>query len=427
MLHQHPLIARLRQAPRPLFLAGLLTLPAHAQAADELLDAIRQGKSMTNFRLRHEYVDQANRPETAEALTLRSLVGWQTADFQDFSLGAQLIDVAKFRDDYDERDQGIPQTSRTSYPIIADPDVTDVNQLYLDWKGLDRTRIRAGRQQVTLDNARFIGDIGFRQVMQVFDGVSLLNSSLPDTELYAAHFERVRQVSTRHRFGNLDIVHARYRWSATASLTAYGYFADFENPTVAPTNVFGLDTDQSSKSLGLRLEGSHGLGDDWKLPYTVEYARQTDYAGGDRRIDAHYARLGGGAMFDSWYARVDYERLSSNGGRYAFQTPFGTNHLFQGWADLFLVTPAQGIRDRYLSFGGKPLAALQLSGEYHMFKSDVGGIAYGKELDLAAAYAVNASLQAKLEYASFREGDRLIGPMRKPDTEKLWLTLLYSF
>ena len=427
MLHQHPLIARLRQTLRPLFLAGLLTLPAYVQAADDLLDAIRQGKSMTNFRLRHEYVDQANRPETAKALTLRSLVGWQTADFHGFSLGAQLIDVAKLRDDYDERDQGIPQTSRANYPIIADPDVTDVNQLYLDWKALDHTRIRAGRQQVNLDNARFIGDIGFRQVMQVFDGVSLLNSSLRDTELYAAHFERVRQVSTRHRSGDLDIVHAKYRWSATASLTAYGYFADFENPTVAPTNVFGPDTDQSSKSLGLRLEGSHGLGDAWKLPYTVEYARQSNYADGDRRIDAHYARLGGGAMFDSWYARVDYERLSSNGGRYAFQTPFGTNHLFQGWADLFLVTPAQGIRDRYLSFGGRPLAALQLTGEYHVFKSDAGGIAYGKELDLAIAYAVNTSLQAKLEYANFREGDRLIGPARKPDTEKLWLTLLYSF
>jgi len=426
MFCQHPFIARLRQTPRSIFLAGLLALPVCAQAADGLLDAIRHGKSMTNFRLRHEHVDQANRPETANALTLRSLVGWQTADFHDFSLAAQLIDVAKFRDDYDERDQGIPQTGRAGHPIIADPDVTDVNQLYLDWKGLDRTRIRLGRQQVNLDNTRFIGDIGFRQVMQVFDGVSLLNSSLPDTELYAAHFHRVRQVSARHRQGALDIAHARHRLSATASLTAYGYFADFENPTVAPINVFGPDTDQSSKTLGLRLDGSHVLSGAWKLPYTAEYARQTDHADGDSRIDAHYARLGGGAMFDGWYLRFDYERLSSNDGRYAFQTPFGTNHLFQGWADLFLVTPAQGMRDRYLSFGGKPLASLQLSGEYHVFKSDQGSIDYGKELDLAIAYSVNDRLQAKLEYARFREDDRLADPARKPDTEKLWLTLLYS-
>ena len=419
--------ARLQLHFRPLLLACLWAMPAGLHAEINLLDAVKNGKAMTSFRLRYENVDQENRARTGEAVTLRSLVGWQTAAFHDFSLSAQLIDVAKFQDDYDERDRGLPQSGRADYPIIADPDLTAVNQLYLDWTGLAATRIRIGRQQVNLDNVRFIGDIGFRQVMQVFDGISLLNSSLPETELYFAHFDRVRQVSSRQRKGDLDIVHARYRLSAATALTAYGYFSNFENPTVAPTNVFGPDSDQSSKSLGLRLEGSHGLGAAWKLPYTVEYARQTDYADGDSRIDAYYARLGGGAMFNSWYARFDYELLSSNDGRYAFQTPFGTNHLFQGWADLFLVTPASGIKDRYLSFGGKPLTALQLMGEYHVFKSDEGDLTYGKELDLGVAYAVNAKLQAKLEYAHFKEGDRQAGPARKPDTKKIWLTMMYTF
>ena len=66
-------------------------------------------------------------------------------------------------------------------------------------------------------------------------------------------------------------------------------------------------------------------------------------------------------------------------------------------------------------------------GEYHVFDSDQDGIAYGKELDLAVAYAVNAQLQAKLEYANFKEDDRMAGLARKPDTEKLWLTLMYVF
>ena len=427
MFRQPSPSAHLRQQFRPVLLACLLAVPVSVHAEVNLLDAVKNGKAMTNFRLRYENVDQENRARTGEATTLRSLIGWQTAAFHDFSLGAQLIGVSKFQDDYDERDRGLPQSGRADYPIIADPDLTAVNQLYLDWTGLPHTRIRAGRQQVNLDNVRFIGDIGFRQVMQVFDGVALLNNSLPNTELYFAHFDRVRQVSTRHREGDLDIVHAKYRLSAEATLTAYGYFSNFENPTVAPINVLGPDTDQSSKSLGLRLEGSHGLGTVWKLPYTVEYARQTDYADGNSRIDAYYARLGGGAMFNSWYARFDYELLSSNNGGYAFQTPFGTNHLFQGWADLFLITPAQGIRDRYLSFGGKPLTALQLIGEYHVFDSDEGSIAYGKELDLGVAYAVNARLQAKLEYANFKEDDQQAGLARKPDTEKIWLTMMYTF
>lgn len=45
------------------------------------------------------------------------------------------------------------------------------------------------------------------------------------------------------------------------------------------------------------------------------------------------------------FARLDRDHLGSNGGLHGFQTPLGTKHLFQGWTELFLTTPAQGIRD----------------------------------------------------------------------------------
>ena len=78
---------------------------------------------------------------------------------------------------------------------------TGINQLYVDWTGIKNTRFRLGRQQLNLDNVRFIGDIGFRQVMQVFDGVSVLNKSIPDTEVFLAHFEQVTQITTEQRDG----------------------------------------------------------------------------------------------------------------------------------------------------------------------------------------------------------------------------------
>jgi hypothetical protein len=427
MYRQQPSHARSIQPICRLLPALLLAAATQLQAADTLLDTVRQGKPMTSFRLRYEYVDQQNLPETGEAITLRSLVGWQTAPYSDFSIGMQIIDVARFKDNYDERDHGLPQSGRIGFPIIVDPNVTHLNQLYVDWTGLGNTRLRVGRQAVNLDNVRFIGDIAFRQVMQVFDGVSLLNKSLPNTELYLAHFGRVRQISTRHREGDFDIVNARHHLSPTASLTGYGYFANFDNPTIAPSGVLGPNTDQSHKTLGLRLDGMHRINGNWQALYTAEYARQTDYADGDPRIDAHYLRLGGGVKRSGWTLRFDHETLSSNDGVYAFQTPFGTNHLFQGWADLFLITPRQGIQDNFLSFSGKPWGALQLLAEYHIIRSDEDGIDFGKELDLAVAYAINARLQTKIEYASFKEGDRLAGQARKPDTEKLWLTLIYAF
>ena len=113
-----PCFPTVKHLSRPLWFACLLAA-ATAQADDSLLEAIQHGKPMTNFRLRYENVDQGNRSETGKALTLRSLVGWQTAAFHDFSLGVQLIDVAKFVDDYDERDLGLPQSGRANYPIIG--------------------------------------------------------------------------------------------------------------------------------------------------------------------------------------------------------------------------------------------------------------------------------------------------------------------
>ena len=46
----------------------------------------------------------------------------------------------------------------------------------------------SGHQQLNLYNVRFIGDIGFRQNMQVFDVVSVLNKSISDIEIFAIHF-----------------------------------------------------------------------------------------------------------------------------------------------------------------------------------------------------------------------------------------------
>jgi hypothetical protein len=284
--------------------------------------------------------------------------------------------------------------------------------------------------------------VEFRQVMQVFDGIAVENKSLPNTEIYLAHFDRVKQINTRLRSGDLDIANVKYRLSRTESLSGYGYFSNFNDlgytvsTGLAATPAAAATVDASNKTLGLRLDGAHKLGESWKGLYTVEYAKQNDYSGGDRRIDAHYYHVGAGAMVNSWYLRLDHETLSSNDGQYAFQTPFGTNHLFQGWADSFLVTPKQGIRDTYLSFGGKLFEAVTLLGEYHIIKSDEDfaqagggfGDTYGEEFDLGLAYAWSKKLGFKAEYANFNERDEAAAAAtRKPDIEKVWLTVMYTF
>jgi hypothetical protein len=443
---------------RNMTLAGLVaaavtTVPAYAEEAPAapaeytFLDSVKAGKPLTNFRLRYENVDQDGKAEDADAFTLRSLVGWQTAPWHNFSFAAQIIDVSQFSDDFYDTSAGVFGRSsavpadKVQYPVVADPDETDINQLFVEWTGIRNTKLRLGRQSVKLDNVRFIGNVEFRQVMQVFDGVALENKGLlPNTSIYLAHFEGLKQITTKYRSANVEIANLKYGISPSENIVGYGYFVDW-NQEAKATNPAPFNEAFSSRTLGLRADGAHIVNPEWKVLYTAEYAKQDDYKDGNDNIDSHYLRLGGGAQYGTWYMRLDHEILSSNDGQSAFQTPLGTNHLFQGWADLFLVTPNAGIKDTFLSFGGK-VWDIALSGEYHVFHSDedyrtIGdsasnftGSKYGTELDLAAAYTYKKWM-GKVEYAKFNEDEELgataTATSRKRDTDKLWLTVMYTF
>ncbi|MBA3695493.1 MAG: alginate export family protein [Methylotenera sp.] len=482
---------------------ALLSMAQTAMAEDAatdseytLLDSIKQGKPLTSFRLRYEEVNQDgyqpanligtttaapnnltrnNQLNDAEGVTLRSLIGWQTAPFHNFSFTAQAINVSKFDDDFNDSTNGTlvngvsNQPNKVQYAKIVDPDDTDVNQLFVDWTGIKNTRVRLGRQQINLDNVRFIGDIGFRQVMQVFDGMTVLNKSVPDTEIYAGHIERVKQITTELRGdGALDIVNVKYRISPTESLVSYAYLSGFSdlgfgrgwfgNAPLAgggtKNGTLNQNADQGNKIFGARLDGVHKIDDEWKALYTAEYAKQTNYNGGDSRIDAHYYKLGGGAAYGNFTLRADQELLSSNNGNYAFQTPFGTNHLFQGWVDKFLVTPLEGIKDTFLTANYK-YGDFLFFADYHVYKSDenfhtvgsgalTNGNKFGTEWNTAVTYNVNKNIMTKLEYGRFTEDDHyaltsanLPGATattiananrgRIRDTEKIWLTAMYTF
>lgn len=492
---------------RQVYVAAMLGLVAfsaqvHQAQAEEIetlpeytfMDAIKGGKNMSSFRLRYENVNQDGyQPGTivgstpnstatqqlkdANALTLRSLIGWQTAPFHNFSFAGQLINVSKFQDDFNDSTNstlinGVSnQPNRVDYAKVVDPDYTGVNQLYVDWTGIKNTRLRAGRQQTNLDNVRFIGDIGFRQVMQVFDGVSVLNKSIPDTEVFLAHYESVNQITTEKRSdGALEIANLKYRISPSESLVGYGYFSGFDNlglgrgwfgnapggngAAVGKNGNANESADQSNKIIGLRLDGVHVFNPDWKGLYTAEYAKQTDYQSGDSRIDAHYYKLGGGGAYGNFSLRADQELLSSNNGEYAFQTPFGTNHLFQGWVDKFLVTPLEGIRDTFVTATYR-YGDFAFFADYHVFHSDTdfhtvgsgaatNGNKFGTEWNTAVTYNVNKNLVTKLEYGRFSEDDHYsLLPVaavantatgiananrgRFRDTDKLWLTATYTF
>lgn len=424
-----------------------------------LLDAITAGQPMTSFRMRYEHVDQdginsstGKSLDQANAWTIRSLIGWQTKPFNNFALTAQIINVTQLNDAFYDGTNNLSGSSiatpvsKRKYPLVVDPSYTGINQFFIDWTGLPDTKLRMGRQSVKLDNTRFIGNVEFRQLMQVFDGLAIENKSISNLELYAAHFEAIRRITGQFLSdGYVDILHASWKPTPTFNLTGYAYWQNMPingfNPYTnnAHTAYGGTGfSDNSNKTIGIRSDGQYRLNTDLSLLYTAEYANQDNYRGGDARIDADYWHLATGARYKQWSLRVDHEHLSSNDSLYGFQTPLATGHLFQGLADLFLVTPKDGVDDTFLTLNGKFLD-LQLSAEYHCINSDIhfsqigsqpGRDHYGKELDLIISYDYSKHWNGRLEYFSFREGDiygSINSSSRKRDTDKLLATLMYTF
>jgi alginate export protein len=398
-----------------------------AEAAS-LSEAIGGGKFLLNLRPRWEHVEQANKPEDADAYTMRTLFGWRTLPWRGLSLTVEGINVGHLGDRHYALSTSDPLFAQ--YPVVADPDITDFNQLYVDYTGLSNTLARGGRQSIKLDNVRFIGNVEFRQVMQVFNAVTVENTSLPNTRLYAGYLMRVRTVNATQLGTNTPIFNARYTWKPGNDAIAYAYLqdqaSDGQNLNNSATNKGFVDN--SNEIFGVRFNGGYPLGEKLKLLYTAEYAKQNNYSGGDPRIDAEYLHLGIGPQIGDWWVRADYELLGSNNGRYGFQTPLGTNHLFQGWADQFLTTPAQGIRDAYLNVSGKVLK-LGIYAEAHKFKSDFGNIDFGHEFDVGLTYPLYKGLTGKIEYADYQAGDKVPGDTlaNKVDVRKFWLTLIYQY
>jgi hypothetical protein len=396
------------------FLSTAQALHAQELPASNPVEAIGNGKLILNLRPRYEHVEQDGKPENADAFTMRTLLGWRTGKWQGLSVYIEGINVGhlgpqRYNDD----------PARTSpYPLVADPDSGDVNQMYADYTGIPGTTVRAGRQSIKLDNVRYIGNVEFRQVMQVFNAVTVENVSLPNTRLYAGYLMRQKTVFDTQRDINEPIFNARYTWMPNNALVAFAYLQDQANTGQATGFA-----DNSNKIVGLRADGLYPVSGPWGLLYTAEYAKQDSYSGGDPRIDADYYHIALGVQWKDMFLRIDQEKLGTNQGVYAFQTPLGTNHLFQGWADLFLTTPRQGIRDTYVAAGAK-LHKATLYGEYHRYRSDLGNIDYGSEIDLAVSYPFLKSLTGKIELADYHAGDAISG---KVDTRKIWLTLIYSY
>ena len=104
-----------------------------------------------------------------------------------------------FSNDHNNLGAGSLWNGVTDRPVIADPPITEINQVYLDWKPLDSLPLRGGRQEIIIDNARFIGNVGWRQNHQTFDGATAHFTGVKNLDLGYAYIARQRTVTGASR------------------------------------------------------------------------------------------------------------------------------------------------------------------------------------------------------------------------------------
>ncbi|MEQ1439093.1 hypothetical protein AAG565_07000 [Fontimonas sp. SYSU GA230001] len=383
---------------------GLMAGPAWAdESADSLAAALAGGITQLDLRLRYERVEQDNALDDADALTLRTRLGYSTRAWNALTAFVEMENVSALVDDYAPENAG--------YSVVADPEGAEVNQYGLRYNGVPGLAATLGRSKLILDNARWVGNVGWRQNEQTFDGVFLKYTGIPALTGQYAYLSNVNTITGTNVDLDGHLLNLGWALLPQLTLTGYAYLLDYMAAAATDFDTYGL-----------RAAGSAPITDAVKLIYAAEYARQkAETAAADFDADYLLAELGVG--FKPVTVTVGYEVLGSDGGAFGLQTPLATKHAFQGWADVFLTTPPTGVRDLYVSASGSA-GPVKLAAAYHQFSADETTPTlddYGSEIDLSAGMKLVGKLGGLVKYARYSADDFGV------DTDKLWVQLDYAF
>ena len=104
-----------------------------------------------------------------------------------------------------------------------------------------------------------------------------------------------------------------------------------------------------------------------------------------------------------------------------FKTPLATLHAFNGWADLFLATPAAGLRDSYVKATVNLPAALSLLAFEHWYETDATGVELGSEFNLQLSRKFGKFVTGLVKYADFRRDSTSF-----PNVQKIWVQVEFA-
>jgi hypothetical protein len=365
----------------------------------------------------------AAQPHTANAVTSRLRIGLLSPVFHGIQGYAEYEGNLAMQNDYNSTRNG-----NTAYSTVADPEKSELNQLWISYAGIPDTVIKGGRQRIKLDDDRFIGNAGWRQMETTFDSVLVThnNQQLYGLTVNAGYIGNVQTFTATNEHIEAPILNINYKVGDYGNLVGYGYWLDYTERE---------NYEKSSQTYGLRMtnfqkpEDTLKLSDNYGVFYTAEWGHQEDYGHGPTNYAVDRLNLMGGLTAYNLTFQGAVEQLDGKGTNKTFDTPLGTNHAFQGWADLFLVTPKNGIRDVFgTMIGTFDRGDVILTGTYHNFTDDTGQITYGDEWDFSALKKFGKHYSVLVKYAYYSASDYSgADTFSNTDTQKIWFQANSSF
>ncbi len=393
-----------RRYPATLAVAVLATAAcASLMLASQPVEAGWQAEA--DFRYRLERVEQANLDSNTTASTARLRLNAYTPSWHGFDAMAgfhanRVIGETRYND---------TTGTNPERPVVADPADTGLAQSWLRYTAEEIPLTgTVGRQRLILDDARFLGNVGFRQLEQTFDAAHLQWGPGNDWSGSVIHLDRAHRIFGPNHPDPAMSETDLNAWLGTLNREWEGHRASIY------VHRFGNEDnpDASHANDGIRLTGPMG-----GLDYLAEFARQTEHRSGGPEAAQHYVHLRlAGEVGDGWQWHLGHERLGGDGDA-AFQTPFATLHAFNGWADQFLTTPETGLRDTYVGASPPLPGAWTLTGRIHDFRADQGGESYGREFNLVANRDLPQGWNLELKAARY-DADSFA-----QNTTKAWITL----
>jgi Alginate export len=377
-------------------------------------------KPLVDARLRYESVDQVPFAQNASAVTARVRAGIE-AKTGVFAFLVEAEGTLAIVEDYNSGVNGLG-----AFPIVPDPENIELNRAQIQFTGLPKTVLTLGRQRINLDDQRFVGSVAWRQNEQTFDAARVEWSGIKDVKADITYAwsnrtiwgvdgfgARQQAIGGDNVFANLSYKH-KY-----ATLTGFAYLVDQDEALVQNFRL-------SSKTLGVRAVGAVPLSKAVKFSYAISYARQSDHHSNPNNYSADYFWGELGLEAKGFKLLGGLEQLGADSGvaLTSFQTPLATLHKFNGWADKFLSTPANGLEDAYASLSytkpkAGPFDSIGFSATYHDYRSDRLDQHYGTEINLQLT-AKMKKYNFLLKYADYN------AKAFATDTKKFWASVEWA-